>query len=254
MTAWKRAVAQAFDRAQGYDRAACIQASVAEGLAATVAELPLASSPRTLEVGCGTGLLTQALCTRVPLGPMLVTDIAPGMLARCRARIGVPDDATFAVMDGERPALVPGFDLIVSSLAAQWFVDLEGALGRLAGLLRPGGLLAVTTLAAGTFREWDAARGGHASSPAYPSLEALRGMRFDGCATEIRLDLVREAHADGTAFLRALRAIGADTPADPAATRSPGALRRALRAFDAQGASVTYAVATCLIRRGGRLD
>lgn len=77
-------------------------------------------------------------------------------------------------------------------------------------------------------------------------------MCFDGCTTEVWLDLVREAHTDGTAFLRALRAIGADTPADPAATLSPGALRRALRAFDAGGASVSYAVATCLIRRADR--
>ncbi|GEP00452.1 methyltransferase [Methylobacterium haplocladii] len=252
MTAWKRAVAQAFDRAQGYDRAAGIQASVAARLAATVAEEPLASSPRTLEIGCGTGLLTEALRASITVGPMLVTDIAPAMLARCRARIGTSSGVHFAVMDGERPGLVPGFDLVVSSLAAQWFVDLERGLDRLAGLLRPGGLLAVTTLAAGTFREWGEAGGGRAATPAYPNLEALRSLRFGGCTAEIRLDLLREAHADGAAFLRALRTIGAQTPADQAAILSPGALRRALRAFDAQGASVTYAVATCLVRRADR--
>lgn len=252
MTAWKRAVARAFDRAQDYDRAAIIQASVAERLAATIADEPLAPLPRTLEIGCGTGLLTEALRQRVATGSMLVTDIAPAMLARCRTRIEPARGLRFAVMDGERPAVNPGFDLIVSSLAAQWFVDLEGAFERLAGLLRPDGLLAVTTLAAGTFREWEQAQEGPhgiVATPAYPTILTLRNMRFAGCLTEIRLDTLREDHADGAAFLRALRTIGAQTPADRAVIRSPGALRRALRTFEAQGSSVTYAVATCLIRR-----
>ncbi|MCE4222567.1 methyltransferase domain-containing protein [Methylobacterium sp. C25] len=254
MTAWKQAVARAFDRADEYDGAARIQAMVADGLAVAIAAEPLAPSPHVLEIGCGTGFLTQALRSRVSVGPMLASDIAAAMIARCRTRIGEVPDLHFAVMDAERPAATAGFDLIASSLAAQWFAHLPGALAGLAALLRPGGLLAVTTLAAGTFREWDAAQdkaGRVSATPAYPTIETLRSMRFENCRTEIRLEDVRETHADGAAFLRALRAIGADTPAELAAPRSAGQLRRALRAFDAQGASVTYAVATCLIRRAG---
>ncbi|GEP10800.1 methyltransferase domain-containing protein [Methylobacterium gnaphalii] len=254
MTAWKQAVARAFDRADEYDGDARIQAVVADGLAATIAAAPLAPSPRTLEIGCGTGFLTRALRSRIPVGPMLATDIAPAMIARCRTRIGAAADLHFAVMDAERPAMAPGFDLIASSLAAQWFVDLPGTLAGLCALLRSGGLLAVTTLAAGTFREWDAAQeavGRVSATPAYPTIDALRAMRFAACRTEIRLEDVRETHEDGAAFLRALRAIGAQTPSDLTAARSPGQLRRALRAFDARGATVTYAVATCLIRRAG---
>lgn len=252
MTAWKQAVARAFDRADAYDRSAGIQAVVAEALAAAIAEESLSPSPRTLEIGCGTGLLTTALRTNVAVGPMLVTDIAPAMLARCRARLGQGPDLSFAAMDGERPAVASGFDLIASSLAAQWFEDLEGTLGRLAALLRPGGLLAVTTLAAGTFREWERAQAGLGRSltvPAYPAIETLRLLRFAGCTSEIRLDHHRDPHRDGAAFLKSLRAIGAHTPAPRAAAFSPGTLRRTLRAFEAEGATVTYVVATCLIRR-----
>ncbi|GLS46808.1 methyltransferase domain-containing protein [Methylobacterium brachythecii] len=252
MTAWKQAVARAFDRADEYDGAARIQAVVAEGLAAAIAAEPLAPSPRVLEIGCGTGFLTQALRSRVSVGPMLASDIAPAMIARCRKRIGEAPDLHFAVMDAERPAAAAGFDLIASSLAAQWFADLPSALAELAALLRPGGLLAVTTLAAGTFREWDAAQdsvGRISATPAYPSIETLRVMRFEGCSTEIGLEDVRESHADAATFLRALKAIGAHTPSDQAATGSVGQLRRALHAFDARGATVTYAVANCMIRR-----
>ena len=252
ITAWKRAVACAFDRAEDYDAAARIQAVAAERLADAIAGQPLASAPCTLEIGCGTGLLTASLRVRLALGPMLVTDVAPAMTARCRSRLGPVPEIGYAVMDGEGPCLrEASFDLVASSLAAQWFADLPGALARLASLLRPGGLLAVATLAEGTLSEWRQAQGGRAhATPAFPTVEALRRLRFEGCASEVRLDRLRESHADGRAFLRALRAIGAGTPAVPASQRSAGALRRALRAFEAQGASVTYAVAIVLIRRG----
>ncbi|KAB1075699.1 methyltransferase domain-containing protein [Methylobacterium planeticum] len=254
-TPWKQAVARAFDGAEAYDRAAGIQRPVAEGLARRIAALPLPARPRILEVGCGTGFLTAALRARLPAGPMLVTDIAPGMLARCRARMGAagdPGGLDFLAMDGERPCLEarPGFDLIASSLAAQWFEDLPGALAGLSRLLAPGGWLALATLAEGTFAEWAAAQRAHGLVPAalpYPPEARLAGLRLPGCTISVSVEPVREAHPDGHAFLAALRAIGAGT-----AGRAPlpaGTLRRVLRTFEAGGARVTYAVATCLVQR-----
>ena len=236
-----------------YDGAAVIQVGAARRLAETIAAQTLAPSPAVLEIGCGTGLLTEALRARLSPGPMLVTDLAPAMVARCRARCGGATDLRFAVMDGERPAAAPGFDLIASSLAAQWFVDLPTALATLSGLLRSGGLLAVSTLARGTFREWDAAHAGlghAASTPCYPSLAELAALRFEGCTTRVTgYDLV-EDHASGPGFLRSLRAIGAQTGRREGASLSAGALRGVLRRFEAGGARVTYATATCLIRKG----
>lgn len=205
-----------------------------------------------LEIGCGTGLLTQALRARLAPGAMLVTDIAPAMVARCRTRCGDPG-SRFAVMDGERPAVAPGFDLIASSLAAQWFGDLPAALRGLAALLRPGGLMAVATLARGTFREWEAAHAGlglAASTPAYPQPDDLARIVIDGCTTRTVCEDLVEDHADGRSFLRALRAIGAGTASPGGVPLSAGALRGVLRRFEDEGARVTYTVATCLVRKG----
>ncbi|WP_375408746.1 methyltransferase domain-containing protein [uncultured Methylobacterium sp.] len=250
MPSWKPAVASAFDRAEGYEAAAATQAIVADRLAATILRQDLPPVPRVLEIGCGTGLLTRRLREAFPASPLLVTDLAPAMVARCRARM--PDETTrFLVMDAERPCLRPGFDLVASSLAAQWFEDLPGTVRALSGLLAPRGLLAVTTLAAGTFREWAEAHAGEglaSATPAYPSGDGLTALACEGCAVAVSVAPVVEAHADGRAFLRSLRAIGAATPgADRSLT--PGALRRVLRRFDAGGARVTYEVATLLIRR-----
>lgn len=251
MHPWKQAVARAFDGAEGYDGAAAIQAAVADRLARRIGGEVLAPAPRILEVGCGTGLLTEALRRRVPNGDVVASDIAPAMVRRCRARFAGAASPAFVVMDAERPALAPGFDLIASSLAAQWFEDLPGTLAALAALLAPDGLLAVATLGAGTFAEWRAAHmafGLEAATPIYPTLGELAALTVPGCTLTVSAELLVEAHADGRAFLNALRAIGAGTPST-SEPLSPGAMRRVLRGFEAAGSRVTYEVATLLVRR-----
>jgi malonyl-CoA O-methyltransferase len=254
MRSWKQAVARAFDGAEGYDGAAAIQAAVAGRLAQRIGVEALAANPRILEVGCGTGLLTAALLRLGTGGTLVASDIAPGMILRCRSRLADAPDLRFVAMDGERPCLAPGFDLIASSLAAQWFEDLPGTLARLGALLAPGGLLAVATLASGTFAEWRAAHaalGFEAATPLYPSLADLAALRIPGCTLTVAVEPMVERHADGRAFLGALRAIGAHTPGG-GQPLSPGALRRVLRQFEGDGSEVTYEVATLLMRRTGQ--
>lgn len=251
MPSWKRAVARAFDRAEGYDAAAVTQAIVAARLAATITGQGTPIPRSILEIGCGTGLLTCDLRDAFPSSRVLATDLAPAMIARCRARMGEDRAVGFLVMDAERPSLRPGFDLIASSLAAQWFEDLPGTLRALDGLLAPGGLLAVTTLTAGTFREWAQAHadlGLAAATPVYPPAEALAATTIEGATVTVATETVREVHADGRAFLKALREIGAGTPRR-AGQLSSAQMRRVLRRFDAGGTAVTYEVATILVRR-----
>lgn len=249
MHSWKQAVARAFDGAEGYDDAAAIQAEVAERLARRIGGA--VAGARLLEIGCGTGLLTAALRRQGQADRFVASDLAPAMIQRCRARFAGAPDLHCVVMDAERPCLAPGFDCIASSLAAQWFEDLPGTLARLAGLLAPGGLLAVATLASGSFSEWREAHatlGLEAATPVYPTLGTLRALAIPGCTVAVSAEPLIERHADGRAFLVALRAIGADTPGKGRAL-SAGALRRVLRVFEDRGAQVTYEVATLLIRR-----
>ncbi|PWC84307.1 hypothetical protein AEJ54_29585, partial [Azospirillum sp. Sp 7] len=154
----KAAIAAAFGKAAPrYEEHAAVQRIAAERLAERVARLPLPPRPRVLEIGCGTGFLSRALRERIGPADWLLTDLSPDMLARCRAALGDPTDSAFRIMDGEKPDLDGPFDLIVSSLALQWFRDPTAALARWAEMLAPGGRIAVATLAADSFREW---RGG----------------------------------------------------------------------------------------------
>ena len=248
----KAAVAAAFGgAAASYEAHAGLQHRVAARLADRIAALPLPARPRVLEIGCGTGFLTRALAPRLPGARWVITDLAEPMVRACRA--AAPADAAFAVMDGERPCLAGGFDLICASLALQWFADIGGTLKTWAGLLRPGGHFAFATLAAGTFATWrDAHRefGLHAGVPDYPDAGRLTAFLPGGGGGSLEIEPLLCPYPDGRTFLETLRRIGADVPAEGHRPLSPGQLRRVLRRFDAPaGLTETYETAYGLYRR-----
>ena len=218
-----------------YDAHSPLQRKAALQLALRVQGLALPNAPRVLEIGCGTGHLTHALLPALG-GRWLVSDIAPAMVDACRRNLG-GSVVDYIVMDGERPAIAAGcFDLIVASLAAQWFVDLPAALARLASLLAPGGRMALATLGAGTFAEWTeahAAAGLTAATPAFPDAAALARAFPPGLEVEVNEERFVEPLAEPLEFVRGLRLIGADTPAPGTKPLSAGQLRRVLRALAA---------------------
>lgn len=219
--------------AASYDAHSPVQRHAAWRLAGTIATASLPPRPRVLEIGCGTGHLTQALAMHLPGARILATDIAPAMVATCRARLPQFD---YAVMDGTRPAVAGPFNLVCANLVAQWFADLPAALERLAALLAPAGVMAIGLLGSGSFREWRTAHtalGLVPGTPAFPTPDACRAAFPAG-----RIEIATETHLDrpGSAlsFLRSLRALGADTAAPGHAPLTAGALRQVMKALGAQ--------------------
>lgn len=232
------AAADRYDAHAGPQRAA----------AALVADLAHRQSPdgvtRILEIGCGTGLLTRHIQRLWPAAELVATDIAPEMVGKAAA--GGMIAGTFLTMDGEAPAFDgPWFDLILSSLAFQWFDDQGGALRRLTGLLRPGGSLIFSTMGERSFARWRAAHracGLAAGLPDYPSLAQLQAwlapspdaFAFD---EDYALDC-RSARG----LVAHLKGIGAVVPAEGRRPLNAGDLRKAMAAFDADGAADAYHV------------
>lgn len=241
----KARISCSFSRAaEAYDEAAQVQAEVAGRLAGRIIAHRLPAAPRALEIGCGTGFLTRALLDRIEGGAWLVTDIAEGMVTRCRRR--VPDGrASFRTMDGEAADLPPASaDLVVSSLAVQWFADPAAALRRLGDAVAPGGLIAFATLGEGTFAEWRAAHdraGLVCGTPPYPAVSTVAAWAPPGFAAEVDEESLTSRHPSAHAFLRALKAIGAGTPTPGHRPLAPGALRRVLNQLPGETA-MTYHV------------
>lgn len=235
-------VAAAFGRARDYERHADVQKRVAVQLALRIAQLQLPPALRVLELGCGTGFLGAALIDALPIDHYLMTDLAPEMVERARLRFAGRSNVQLAVADAADPAFTGPFDLICSSLAMQWVEDLPRAIQRLRAMLAPGGKLAFTTLAAGSFAEWRLAHGELAvGTPDYPDEQSLRQMGLAVTTTTMH-----RTYANAADFLNALKAIGAGTPRPGYRPLAPADLRAVMARFETLGAQATYQVATCI--------
>lgn len=237
--------------AEAYEEHAQVQRVAAHTLARLARNQPLPAKPRLLEIGCGTGLLTRELRSIFPDAEMVVTDLSPEMVAT------VEKDATIAArmfaMDGEQPVFdAPWFDLIVSSLAFQWFADLPAAIARLYGLLRPGGTLMFSTMAERSFAEWRIAHQAHgveAGTPVYPSVESLQAMLARHADAFLFDEDYVQDFGGARGLHRHLKGIGATVPAEGRAPIAPSVLRKVMRTFDEAGGQVTYHVAFCRVTR-----
>ncbi len=72
--------------AANYDRTSQPQRRWAGDVLARLGEVPSGST--VLDVGCGTGLVTEQLCALVPAGRVIALDASPEMVELARARLG----------------------------------------------------------------------------------------------------------------------------------------------------------------------
>lgn len=99
----------------------------------------LAPDATVLDVGCGTGRVTEELVALVPRGRVLALDASEDMVELARQRLG--DRAEVFCQDVLELELDEPVDAIVSTAALHWVPDHDRMWPRLAGVLRTGGIL-----------------------------------------------------------------------------------------------------------------
>lgn len=253
----KRQVAASFSKAAAsYDSVAALQRAVGEAL---LELLPADLTPSSwLDLGSGTGYFSRALAERFAAALGVAVDIAEGMLGHARGQGG----AQFHVAgDAERlPLQAESVDLVFTSLAVQWCSQFSSVLSEAQRVLRPGGVLAFSSLCVGTLEELRA------------SWQAVDGMvhvnrfrhfedyqRLCGESGLHLLGLERRAHVlhypDVRSLTHELKALGAHNlnPGRPSGLTGRARMQGLLQAYEqfrqAQGLPATYQVVYGVLRK-----
>lgn len=221
---WKERVAGSFGKsAKTYDNYSEIQVHAAAQL---VQMLPDLTHPEILEIGCGTGALTESILAKYPDGKFQITDISARMIEQAKARIGAHDRVNWGVMDGENITCNATFDLIVSAMSLQWFERPEESIKKLQQYLKPGGSMYYAAPGPLCFKEWNSVLNDLSLQSGILNFSELPGM--------FKEEQVVANHDNAVDFLRAIKAIGAGTPRDDYKTLSHREMKKACRLFDQQ--------------------
>ena len=111
------------------------------GTAVGLLELREGPVERVLDLGAGTGLMSEAVLARYPEAEIVLLDGAAEMLDQARERLA-GTDAAFVVADLRDDLPAGPFDAVVSALAIHHLEHPENRrlLARIAAALRPGGV------------------------------------------------------------------------------------------------------------------
>ena len=223
-----RQVRRAFSRAAcGYDQAAALQREVGARLMETIEYLEDRVPQVVADLGCGPGHAAAAMQKRWPKAQVVALDLALPMLQQARRNAG-----------GWRPAFLPAYlrfprrpdtlcadaralplrdnsvDVLFSNLCLQWVEDLPAVFAGFRRVLKPDGLLLVSTFGPDTLFELRGAFSEADDAPhvsLFPSIgqfgDALIAAGFKNPVLD--RDEFTLRHADLAGLMRELRTLGA---------------------------------------------
>lgn len=142
-----------------------------------------------LDLGCGTGQLTQRLTEQFPDAEVVGIDYSVGMLDEASDRVGIRADLVRA--DAQYlPFRSASADVVVCTESFHWYDDQRRALAEIAAVLRPGGQLVIASIAAVTDVGESAVR--RLSAAGGQPVRALTPRRLRDLVTEAGFEVVHQ--------------------------------------------------------------
>jgi len=131
-----------------YDRPGLQQATYRPIHNAVLARLEGARPERILDLGCGTGQLTERLATTFPDANVVGADLSNGMIERAAERLVDDDTTDFVRADAQHLPIAGGtFDVVTCTESFHWYADQQAAAAELARLVKPGGRVIIASIA-----------------------------------------------------------------------------------------------------------
>lgn len=156
-----------------------------------VSWLQIPQGAHWLDVGCGTGALTDAICRHANPASVSGCDPAKPFIDYAKARSKDPRVSYVAAGVGDLPGRADGYDSVTSMLALNFFPDPKAAVEEMRSLLATEGTVSACVWDYGGRMEflryfWDAV------TAVDPAAEALdEGKRFPLCQPDALADLFR---------------------------------------------------------------
>lgn len=163
---------------ESYDRHAAIQKRIVRNLSGLLEKYLTYVPRKVLEIGCGTGLLTQILYGKMSTADWTVNDLVEEMCRKTADRLKLPP-ASCLPGDIESVVLPQDYDLIVSASTFQWFDDPASMADKLAARLTKGGLLAFSTFGQDNLHELKTLTGKGLDYPSRTAWEKWLAPRFE---------------------------------------------------------------------------
>lgn len=252
----KATVARDFGVASSsYDQAARLQRHMGNRL---LELLSVAEDCRqVVDLGCGTGQFAAGLAERFPGSSLTAVDLSEAMIQHARQLRG--PTVQWLVADAEALPFADGCaDVVFSNLMIQWCADPRPVLRECSRILRPGGLLACSTLLQGTLAElaeaWQVVDPGVAHVNRFEQdrvvEQRLREVFPDG---RLERESICLSYASPLVLLGELKSLGAQYKGAGRRTTltAPGRVRRLCKAYPRQGEQVmaTYQAGYLICRK-----
>ncbi|MGV6808440.1 MAG: malonyl-ACP O-methyltransferase BioC [bacterium] len=143
-----------FDRAaKHYDAAAVLQREVGQRLYERLDYINI-QPERVLDLGCGTGFLTQKLLKQYPKAQLIALDIAVNMLKITQKQGSWFRKPKVICADAEQlPLNDASVDVIVSNLMLQWCNELPNSFAEMRRVLKPNGMVLFSSFGTDTLKE-----------------------------------------------------------------------------------------------------
>lgn len=143
---------------ESYDENAHAQKVIIQRLISLINSYCRLSVDRILEVGCGTGLLTEQLQETFKDSHLFINDLVDSMCSKTASKCSLPIEHCISG-DIEQVELHGTFDLIASASTFQWLAQPQETFARLSTHLNEGGWMIFSTFGQDTFKELRAITG-----------------------------------------------------------------------------------------------
>ena len=139
--------------ARSYQAGVALHEAVADALLARLPWPDARDVGRILDLGCGTGVLTERMRRAYPQAHVTAIDAAASMVCGTAERMGADPAFAAVTADVREYRSAQPFDVLASSSALHWMTPLQETAAHLAGMVRPGGHLRVALMIRGTLGE-----------------------------------------------------------------------------------------------------